>query len=84
MSSVQICIDEELFESARRTAAAEFRTVPAQIAFWAKIGRAALDNPDLPVDFIKDILAAKQLGEREPFVFADDEGAFLLSRKQPT
>lgn len=72
MSSVQIRIDEELYESARRTAAAEFRTVPAQISFWAKIGRAALDNPDLPVEFIKDILIAKQLDEREPFIFADE------------
>jgi len=73
MSTVQIRIDEELYEAARRTAAAEFRTVPAQIAFWAKIGRAALDNPDLPVDFVRDILVAKQLGEREPFVFAKEE-----------
>ena len=73
MSSVQIRIDAELYEAARNTAAAEFRTVPAQIAFWAKVGRAALDNPELPVEFVRDILIAKQLDEREPFVFTEED-----------
>jgi hypothetical protein len=58
--SIAIRIDEELYEDAKRTAAAEYRTVPLQVAFWAKIGKVALDNPDLPIEFIKDMLIAKE------------------------
>jgi len=67
---IAIRIDEELYDAAKRTAAAESRTVPLQIAYWAKIGKAALDNPDLPIEFIRDVLIAKQQKEREPFEFS--------------
>jgi hypothetical protein len=50
--SVSVRISDELYEAARRTAKAEFRSIPRQIEFWAKLGRAAYDNPDLPIDFI--------------------------------
>ncbi len=36
--SIPIRIDEELYEEAKKSAAAECRTVPLQIAYWAKIG----------------------------------------------
>ena len=44
--SVSVRIDDTLVEEARVAAKAEFRTVQGQIEFWAKVGRAALDNPD--------------------------------------
>ena len=69
--SIAIRIDEELYEEAKRTAAAEFRTVPLQVAFWAKIGKVALENPDLPIEFIRDILIAKTLRKSEPFEFIE-------------
>ncbi|MBP2660964.1 MAG: hypothetical protein H6Q69_3996, partial [Firmicutes bacterium] len=47
--SIAIRIDKELYEDAKRTAAAEYRTIPLQVAFWAKIGKVALENPDLPI-----------------------------------
>lgn len=68
--SVAIRIDEELYEEAKISAASEFRTPPLQIAYWARIGKAALDNPDLPVEFIKDILIAK-MQKTEPFEFIE-------------
>ena len=67
--SVAIRIDDKLYEQAKRSAEAECRTVPLQVTYWAKIGRAALDNPDLPVEFIRDILSAKKQGYFEPFEF---------------
>lgn len=67
--STAIRIDDELYEKAKRSAEAEFRTVPLQVAYWAKIGKAALDNPDLPIEFIRDILTAKKQGDFEPFEF---------------
>jgi hypothetical protein len=33
--------------------------VPKQIEYWAKIGRIAEDNPDLPFSLINEILLAK-------------------------
>lgn len=70
--SVAIRIDDELYEEAKRSAEAECRTVPLQVTYWAKIGRAALDNPDLPVEFIRDILTAKKQGDYEPFKFSTE------------
>jgi hypothetical protein len=49
-------IEDELYISARDQAKAEHRTIAGQIEFWAKVGRAALDNPDLPIDFIAESL----------------------------
>ena len=52
--TISVRIDEELVRSARSAAKAEFRTVQGQVEFWAKVGRAALDNPDLPASFIAE------------------------------
>lgn len=69
--SIPIRIDEELYDQAKRTALAESRTVPLQIAYWAKLGKLALENPDLPIEFIRDILIAKNMNEHEPFSFEE-------------
>ena len=42
------------------------RSVPEQVTYWAKVGQAVLDNPDLPVEFILDALTAME-EESEPF-----------------
>jgi hypothetical protein len=69
--SIAIRIDEELYDQAKRTALAESRTVPLQIAYWAKLGKLALENPDLPIEFVRDILIAKNMNEHEPFSFEE-------------
>lgn len=71
--NIAIRIDDELYNAARKSAEAENRTVPQQVTYWARIGKAALDNPDLPGEFIRDILAAKKQGEFEPFEFRAEE-----------
>ena len=50
---MSVRIDETLIAQARAAAKAEFRTVQGQIEFWAKVGRATLDFPDLPVSLPK-------------------------------
>lgn len=70
--SVAIRIDDELYEEAKRSAEAECRTVPLQVIYWAKIGKAALDNPDLPIEFIRDTLSARKQCEFEPFEFSSE------------
>ncbi|MDO8713714.1 MAG: ParD-like family protein [Polynucleobacter sp.] len=51
-------IDDSLYEQAKTEAQIERRTIAGQIEFWAMVGRAALDNPDLPVTFVADSLAS--------------------------
>ncbi len=55
-------IDDTLYEQARAQARAERRTIAGQIEFWAMVGKAALDNPDLHVDFIRELLIARAEG----------------------
>jgi len=59
-TSVSVRIRRDLYEQVRSGAAAELRT---------KVGRAALDNPDLPVSFITEALAslAEPREEAMPF-----------------
>lgn len=69
-STTSIRIDQSLFEQAKADAAIEHRTIAGQVEYWAKVGRAALDNPDLPVNFIAEALAsiAEPREQATPFV----------------
>ena len=55
---------------ARSEAAVEKRTIAGQIEYWAMVGRAALDNPDLPVTFVAESLAsmAEPREQATPFI----------------
>ena len=57
-ATTSIRIDHRLYEQAKADAAAEHRTIAGQVEFWAKVGRAALDNPDLPVSFVAESLVS--------------------------
>ena len=69
-TSTSIRIDQKLYEQARSEALVEHRTIAGQVEYWAKVGRAALDNPDLPVSFIAESLAsmAEPRADATPFV----------------
>lgn len=69
-TSTSIRIDRTLYDQARSESVSEHRTIAGQIEYWAKVGRAALDNPDLPVSFIAESLAslAEPRGEATAFV----------------
>jgi len=67
--SISVRLDDELVSQARSAAKAEFRTVQGQLEFWAKVGRAALDNPDLPAEFIAESLMAMQEPREEATPF---------------
>lgn len=71
---IPIRIDENIYNEAKKVAAAEFRSIPNQIEYWAKLGKCALDNPDLPVEFIKDVLLSKLQDKSlaEPFQFESE------------
>ena len=44
--------DDALLTAAHMASKTGLRTAQGQIEFWAKVGRAALDNPDLPASFV--------------------------------
>jgi hypothetical protein len=69
-ATTSIRIDQTLYDQAKADAAAEHRSIAGQVEYWAKIGRAALDNPDLPVSFIAESLAsmAERHEDASPFV----------------
>ena len=69
-ATTSIRIDQALYNQAKADAAAEHRTIAGQIEFWAKVGRAALDNPDLPVSFVAESLVsmAEPRAAAPPFV----------------
>ena len=69
-ASTSIRIGQALYDQAKADAAAEHRTIAGQVEFWAKVGRAALDNPDLPVSFVAESLAsmAEPREHATPFV----------------
>lgn len=72
---VPIRIDENIYNDAKKVARAECRSIPNQIEFWARIGKCALDNPELPIEFVRDLLISKNqdcsLAER--FEFEEDD-----------
>ncbi|GAA0580699.1 TA system antitoxin ParD family protein [Caenispirillum bisanense] len=63
-------LSTDLVDAARPHAAALHRSVSKQIEHWARLGKAAEENPDLPGSFIQDILLAKEeekAGLAEPY-----------------
>ncbi|MDR2175789.1 MAG: ParD-like family protein [Synergistaceae bacterium] len=56
MNNKVVKLSSEMLEEAGKYAAVFSRSVPRQIEHWAKIGKIAEENPDLPYDIIKDIL----------------------------
>jgi hypothetical protein len=54
--AVAMKLSDDLVEEAKTVAAAEHRSVPKQIEYWARIGKAVLDNPDMPLRVIQDTM----------------------------
>jgi hypothetical protein len=63
--SMPVRIEPDLYNRAKKEAAVEHRTIAGQIEFWAQVGRACIDNPDLPVTFVVDSLASLETSEKD-------------------
>ena len=57
MSTV-IRISDHLAKEAKTRSKVEHRSMTSQLEYWATIGKAAEENPDLPFSFIKETLLA--------------------------
>jgi hypothetical protein len=53
-----INVSEQLVEDAKPFAQATHRSVSEQIEYWARLGKVAEENPDLPIHMMQDILAS--------------------------
>jgi hypothetical protein len=53
--STAIRINDKLYQEAKERATAEFRSTPEQIEYWATIGKLAIENPELPTEFIENL-----------------------------
>lgn len=54
MSSV-VKLSDQLINDARPYATAMHRSIPKQIEHWARLGKAAEENPDMPIAMIQDV-----------------------------
>jgi len=71
-----INISDDLVTQARSSSEIFRRTVAGQIEYWARIGRLAEENPDIPFPFILDILKGKEqikAGLGTPYIFGEGE-----------
>ncbi len=54
--SKAIKLSDDLISDATINGKAQHRSTPKQIEYWARMGKIADENPDLPLGFIKGIL----------------------------
>ena len=59
----------QISKQAKNEAKSEHRTIAGQIEFWASVGRAAIDNPELPVDFVVQVLASMKEPRSDAIAF---------------
>jgi len=55
-----IKLSDALIHDATVYGRAMHRSPPKQIEYWARIGKIADENPDLPLGFVKDLLVAQE------------------------
>ena len=53
-----INVSEQLVEDAKPFAQATHRSVSEQIEYWARLGKVAEENPDLPIHMLQDMLVS--------------------------
>ncbi|MDX8381417.1 MAG: hypothetical protein R8M14_04830 [Ghiorsea sp.] len=70
--AVAIKLSDELVNDAKLYAKAQHRTPPKQIEHWAKLGKMAEENPDLPFNFIQEVMLSHEeaaQGYLKPYKF---------------
>ncbi|MFC7288220.1 hypothetical protein ACFQPC_09260 [Herminiimonas glaciei] len=66
--AIALKLSDELIDLAKPYAIAEHRSVSKQIEYWARLGKAAEDNPELPIRFIKSTLLAIAEADATQFI----------------
>ncbi len=61
---IAVRLPKYMVDDAKRFADSQLRSLPKQIEYWYRLGKACEQNPDLPVGFVKECLD----GANEPSV----------------
>jgi len=67
-----IQLSELLIEEAKPFAQSMHRSVAEQIEYWARLGKVAEENPDLPIPMLQDMLVSMEevkAGNRKIYQF---------------
>ena len=67
-----IRISEDLVSEAKKMSRIDHRSLTGQVEHWARIGKCAEENPDLPYSFIKELLLGVEeleQGEKSEYKF---------------
>ncbi len=67
-----IRISEELVSEAKKYSRIDHRSITGQVEHWARIGKCAEENPDLPYNLIKELLIGIEeldQGEKSEYKF---------------
>lgn len=70
--AVALKLSDSLVEDAKVVGAAEHRSVSKQIEYWARIGKAVLESPDVPLQVIQDTMLSLEeakAGQVAPYAF---------------
>jgi len=70
--SKAIKLSDQLINDASINGRAQHRSTPKQIEYWARIGKIADENPDLPLSLIKGMLVGieeNRSGEVSEYTF---------------
>jgi ParD-like antitoxin of type II bacterial toxin-antitoxin system len=70
--AIAIKLSDLLVEDAKPYAQAMHRSVPKQIEYWARLGKVAEENPDLPIHMLQDMLVSIEevkAGNLSPYQF---------------
>ncbi|MBL4760056.1 MAG: hypothetical protein JKY80_04275 [Mariprofundaceae bacterium] len=62
--AVAIKLSDELVGEAKLYAKAQHRTPPKQIEHWARLGKMAEENPDLPFNFMQEVMLSHEEAEQ--------------------
>lgn len=71
MSTVSVRVDAGLFNQAAAVGRGQCRSAAQQLSYWAVLGKNAMENPDLPIEYIQELLVAKEM-PTEPFEFREE------------
>jgi hypothetical protein len=55
-----INLSEQLIEEAKPFAQVTHRSISEQIEYWARLGKVAEENPDLPTNILQDMLVSME------------------------
>ncbi len=64
MDTVAVRLPRNFVDFVSRYAEINLRSVPKQIEYWTRLGRCAEENPDLPLEFIKECMLAQDDAKR--------------------